>query len=106
MPLAQWIHVVVVVKANQPPQFYINGRPPEGLEQAPVYQDKSRDGKAPTAGDSVIAIGHAPFSSRLAKENYSEHWEGGLDDIAIYPDALTPDEVAAHHAAGLRETNR
>lgn len=28
-------------------------------------------------------------------------WAGSIDDIAVYPTAMTPDVVAAHHTAGV-----
>lgn len=55
------------------------------------------DGVLDASGAQVFA---APVSGVASISAASGFWNGSLDDIAIYPRALTPAEISAHYTLG------
>ena len=77
----QWQHVVVTrTAATNTITFYVNG----------VIKSTGVIGIAAAAGTSPISIGRAKTADRYVN--------GRLDEVALYPVALTPAQVAAHYA--------
>jgi hypothetical protein len=76
IPLKAWHHLVLA-RDKQHVTIYLNGRREMTLESA-----------APKPGERL-------FFGRVGERNF----EGKLDEIAVYPRALTASEAAAHFAA-------
>ena len=77
----QWQHVVVTrTAASNTITFYVNG----------VIKGTRVIGVAAAAGTSPVSIGRAKTADRYVN--------GRLDEVALYPVALTPAQVAAHYA--------
>jgi len=68
-----------------------------------VYLDGAEVGALTAqAGSRAIPPRRLP---RLAR-GQSEHFQGGLDDLRIYPVALDPEEIADLHEAGATALDR
>jgi hypothetical protein len=91
----EWIHIVATYdppgKKNARVQIYKDGKPsPHNPGTAALYKTY---GIVPKAGSSPLRLGTLDFRSFLI---------GGLDEVAIYPRVLSPQEIARHYAAGRR----
>jgi hypothetical protein len=59
------------------------------------------DGTLDRAGAETYSPPPAPAFPRIGwDESSPDHWSGALDDVAIYPVALTPAQIANHYALG------
>ncbi|UCD51965.1 MAG: discoidin domain-containing protein, partial [Phycisphaerales bacterium] len=76
VPLGQWTHVAVTVEQGGLVQFYINGAPAGRADQAETF---------PILNDEPVRIGGR-------KDGYS-FFNGQLDDIRIYDEALPAEEI-------------
>lgn len=101
--LGQWIHVVAVYDPgdmNTPlagVSIYTNGV----LRKGPSAKDK---GTLYSSYNIVPAQGSAPV--RFGTRDGSTFLTGGLDEVAIYPRALTPDEIMANYTAATGTPQR
>jgi hypothetical protein len=93
----QWIHVVAVYDAGD------RSNPHAGVS---IYRDGAlRESPAKSRGaryascDIVPASGSAPV--RLGSRDLGSFFTGALADVAIYPRALGPAEIAENFRAGL-----
>lgn len=80
-----WSHVVCVVTATTV-SFYVNGV----LDFSTAYTRV-------TPATAIAHIGHDPAFGAAA----SGFWLDTLDEVAIYPLALTPTQIAAHYDIGI-----
>jgi hypothetical protein len=91
-----WIHVVATYdppsKKGARVQIYRNGQPsPHNSSNGTLYKSFS---VVPKAGSSPLRLGTLDLNSFLT---------GGLDEVAIYPRVLTPQEIARHYKVGRQE---
>lgn len=80
----KWHHVVLVVTATQT-FMYCDG----------VLTDTFAQTK-PAQVAGTVSIGFAIITS--------EYWRGSLDEVAIYPTALTPQQILRHYVAAQPQT--
>jgi len=78
-------HVVVTFDGTVTMRLYLNG----------VQVDSDTGGISITANTLNVTIGYDDNQSDLA-------FDGTIDEVAVYTDELTADEVAAHYAVGTR----
>jgi hypothetical protein len=93
-----WMHIVAVYEPGDKDTL-----PPAGVH---IYRDGIHRQGPPSSGtlyttyDIVPAHGTAPL--RLGtRDNLSFTLNGGLDEVAIYPRVLTPDEIMENYNAGI-----
>jgi hypothetical protein len=83
-----WHHVVATADgATQQAALYVDG--------API---------ATSLDPFIHAAMGASAPSRIGGDPYTAPWEGRLDEVAIYPTALTPAQIAAHYTLGTAST--
>jgi hypothetical protein len=83
LPLNAWVHAVYVFTGSTV-SFYINGT-----------LDRTIPAVRTVPGSGTAGVGHDPaFGDARA------FWNGPLDEIAIYPLALTAPQIAAHYTLG------
>jgi len=98
-----WIHIVAVYEAGDQ-----DTEPPAGVH---IYRDGVRRQGPPFSGTLYRTFGIAPVSGilplRLGTRDAAtsgsagrSYLTGGLDEIAIYPRVLTPDEIFENYGAG------
>ena len=87
----QWHHVVGAVDQNTGMTFYIDGRR-IGAVTGPMTPEQTT-GYWHIGGDTVGTWPNYPSSRYL---------NGTIDEVAVYPTALTPTQVAAHYTASGR----
>ncbi len=63
-----------------------------------VYLDGARVGELPRKG--ALALNRAARAFIGSSSGTGEHFQGGLDDLRLYADALTAEDVAELHRAG------
>ena len=78
----QWHHVVYLLLGGATVELYVDG----------VFDNQAGSTRA-TPSTGPAAIGWDSPNAAF--------WDGAIDDIAIYPRALTAPEIAAHYAARL-----
>ncbi len=93
-----WMYIVAVYEPGDKDTL-----PPAGVH---IYRDGIHRQGPPSSGtlystyDIVPAHGTAPL--RLGtRDNLSFTLNGGLDEVAIYPRVLTPDEIMENYNAGI-----
>ena len=69
-----------------------------------VYLDGQPVGALERTGAVTIGAGQPAFVGSMAGS--SEHFQGALDDLRIYRQALTPDEIAQLYRAGASELSQ
>src|SRR5262249_6972199 len=87
----RWLHLVATFddpkKPNARVQIYKNGAPsPHNSSTGTLY--KSFDIK-PTSGKAPVRLGTRDLNGFLT---------GGLDEVAVYPYLLAPEEIQRHYA--------
>lgn len=80
-----WHHVVWVFENTVAAKGFIDG--------AAVSVSDAGPGAARTGSTGVCEIGYS--------SGHGTYWPGALQDVAIYPRALTPAEIANHYATGI-----
>src|SRR5262249_46417790 len=94
----QWIHLVATYddprKPNARVQLFRNGEPsPHNGSSGTLYKNfniKPQTGTAPV---------------RLGTRDLRGFLTGGLDEVAIYPRVLTPEEIRSHYVLGTRRVS-
>ena len=83
-----WHHVVVVRRRNQL-DIYLNGKPAQTVSAPPIASDLL---------PSTITIGrnYGPRAQGAGSSDPS-HFKGLVDEVAVYPSALSAEEVAEHY---------
>jgi hypothetical protein len=90
--------VVATLSPTTGMQLYVDGQL-IGTNQTTVAQDYSgywRVGGDDLNGWNLDAWGH---NSQGTTQPNSYYWSGTIDDVAVYPYALSATQVAAHYAA-------
>jgi hypothetical protein len=78
-----WQHVVVTrTAATKTTRFYVNG----------IATGSGSYALTPTPGPKAVSIG------RSATDRGMQYVNGRLDEVALYPAALTPAQIATHYA--------
>lgn len=83
IPLKTWTHVVAT-KSGATSKVYI-----DGTDQSAIVTDR-------TAASTATALTIGNSSARVSADQFV----GRLDEVAVYPTALSATRVAAHYAAG------
>ena len=97
LAVGEWIHVVACYEPGDK-----DTDPPAGVH---IYKNGVHRLGPPSSGtlyrtfDIVPAHGTAPV--RLGTRDLGSFLLGGLDEVAIYPRVLTPDEVLENYNAGI-----
>ena len=76
----QWVHVAVVCGRDNTAHFYLNGK-----HQKSIAADKPGN-----RGPVWIEIGGGTI-------NNDEYWHGRLAHLAVYPQALSPQQIENHY---------
>lgn len=98
----EWIHVVAV---------YSPGDMKDPKAGVSIYKNgKLRTGPAVPGSTGTfyqaykIVPAHGTMPVRLGTKNLKSFFPGALDEVAIYPRALTAAEILDHHTSGTRKT--
>jgi hypothetical protein len=87
--VGQWIHVVAVYE------------PPRKGAGVQIYRDGVFKKGPPSSGTLYSTFGIVPTSGpaplRLGTRDLQSFLVGGLDEVAIYPRVLTPQEIRANY---------
>ena len=78
-----WHHAVIVFPGGLVPEIYLDG---------------IRTGLSGSLTQSLVGVTLPSFELGAATA-WPQFFSGGLDEIAIYPRALTPDQIRAHYEA-------
>ncbi|MFE6904308.1 LamG domain-containing protein [Streptomyces sp. NPDC057717] len=94
-PLNVWTHLVGVFntqgdtdKSNDTIQLYVNGRP----QGAPVVLADASTVYTPWTADRNLMMGRSKVSG-----SYGEYFLGRIDEIAVWQDARTEDQIREEH---------
>jgi Concanavalin A-like lectin/glucanases superfamily len=91
LTLGVWHHLVCVLnRAAGSMQVFLDGTAGPTVEDAVMSPDEDLT----VSPDAALEVGHWNFTTPAYFG-----WDGAIDDVAIYPRALTAAEVAAHFAA-------
>ncbi len=89
-PDNQWTYLAVVFDSSNDAHFYINGE-----------LERTVGGSNPASTNSqTFNIGRAPLPDSLGSYR---HFNGGLDEVAIYGRSLAPEEINEHYLAAVTE---
>jgi Concanavalin A-like lectin/glucanases superfamily len=99
LPLQQWVHVAFVADAAAlQHRLYMNG-----VEVANVaYSGTLTKGSA--TGLGIGAKPNDDGSAPAAVDNAAGFWSGSIDDVALFDQALTANQIAQIYNAGLAGT--
>ena len=103
LTVGEWIHVVAVYEPGD-----MNTDPPAGVH---IYRDGIHRQGPPSSGTLYRTYGIVPAHGtrpvRLATRDAAtsgsatvSYFTGGLDEVAIYPRVLSPDEILENYCAG------
>jgi len=84
LPAGQWTHVAAVMGVDNTVTFYVNG-------VARGTEDHSYPANSDTDDDLLIGASTLAYGG----ERLSHHFQGNLDEVALFDRALGDDEVAA-----------
>ncbi|WP_202921420.1 LamG-like jellyroll fold domain-containing protein [Anatilimnocola aggregata] len=95
-----WLHFVACFEPYDENQarsrgviLYTNGTTGKGYRtKTTFYENPGRWHVIPKNGDSPL---------QLATRNRTGFLSGGLDEVAIYPKVLSPEQISSHYAAGM-----
>lgn len=85
----KWQHVVVTFDRTHT-KFYVNG----------VKVGEASD-PAPATIDPIVTVGYLADNHTNPVGSAAASFSGSMDEVAIYEQALSPERVAAHYAAGV-----
>lgn len=83
-----WHHVALVIDASGTASFFLDGT-----------QVATSTGLVPLAPSTGGTVG-----GYVAFTTYVRYFNGGVDEAAVYPQALSPARIAAHYRAGTTRT--
>jgi hypothetical protein len=85
VPIYQWTHVAVVLDEHHDASFYLNG----------VFAGKVDGFSTPNRNENgrTLAIGDNP-------DEFSQPWQGKLDEVAFFARELSAAEITRHFQAG------
>lgn len=98
VPTDQWVHLAVTLDAEGRLSMYIDGELVSYRvnKQADPAQHPGYDGSMFVPhSDGAVLVGDALIQTG----NRSEHWVGGLDEVAVYDYVLDAEEIVAHAAS-------
>jgi hypothetical protein len=106
LTVGEWIHVVAVYEAGDkdtdPPagvRIYKNGVFKQGPPSSGTLY-KNFD-ITPAAGPSPLRLATRDAATDPADERSNSYFTGALDEVAIYPRVLTPDEILENYTTGI-----
>lgn len=90
----QWHHVVATLApsgANKGSTLYVDGK---------VVASNAAYTSGESVSNSYVRVGYDALSASWAGSPTSDFFKGSLADVALYPSALTLDQVKAHYDSG------
>jgi hypothetical protein len=90
----QWTHLVGTYDGTNQ-IFYIDGQSVDTFAASGYLADNGSDGMIGAVPNAVL-VPSGPYST----------WDGGVDDVAFYTNALTPTQVSNDYAVGLSAFSR
>ncbi len=85
-----WHHVVVTQSSTAGANLYVDGQLVGSLPLA----------TAPATYTGLWRVGTDPSAASFTQHGTTYGWNGDVDEVAVYPTALTPAQVTAHYKAG------
>lgn len=105
LPTDRWTHVSVSLDGRGTLRMTIDGRRVEhrvnaetGRQQHPGFNGEP----IVLPSNQSLRVGNA----RVLHDGPSEHWTGGIDEVAVYPRVLDEEELAAHARPDAAEPTR